>query len=163
MKSPDPMKRHYRCTSCYLKGQQYMHPLARFGVNFQWQFEPCFLRQGSWTRCKTCSNQQGVPTHGSQTRNNDEIGSIGPSSAVDNVCVICSEKWPGRELHVDCHICDGACGKEYPRAHWTVDILKKHRKDKTKKLVCRECTEKGCSAKDVKLYHCVGCDNHLGH
>ena len=64
---------------------------------------------------------------------------------------------------MDYHICDGVCGKEYPRTYWTADILKKHRTGKTQKMLCKECTEKGCSTKDVKLYHCVGCDQHLGH
>ena len=41
--------------------------------------------------------------------------------------------------------------------------MKKHRAIKQTNLVCRICTDKGCSAKDVKLYHCDGCDRDLGH
>ena len=49
----DPMKMHYRCTSCYLQGKDSMHPLAKFGVSNQRQFNHRFLRQGCWTRCTT--------------------------------------------------------------------------------------------------------------
>ena len=72
-------------------------------------------------------------------------------------------KRPAGTAEVDWLICDGTCGKAYPRAHWSADILKKHRTDKTRKLVCRGCTDKGCSARDVNLYHCESCDLYLGH
>ena len=50
-KSTDPMKKHYRCTSCYRQGKDSMHALASFGVNDDRQFHHIFLRQGCWTRC----------------------------------------------------------------------------------------------------------------
>ncbi len=144
-KITDPMKKHYRCTSCYLigrqskhQGRQSMHPLASFGVKDSWQFEQCFLKQGGWTRCTRCS---------------------GENSAADHICNICSNKWADRELQVGCHICD-VCSTEYPRAHWTLDTIKHHCRGSTKYTVCRVCTDRGCSARYLKLYHCVGCGQY---
>ena len=41
--------------------------------------------------------------------------------------------------------------------------MKKHRTQHNTKLVCRICSDRGCSAKDVQLYHCDGCNLDLGH
>ena len=134
-----------------------MHTLTKFGVNDQRQFNHRFLRQGCWTRCTTCSQKQGVASDGIT-----ESATPSKTTSADNVCTVCAERWPGKEIHVDCHICC-VCVKEYPRADWTVDIMKKHRAQKKKERVCRVCIDKGCSAKDVKLYHCDGCGLDLGH
>ncbi len=160
--STDPMKKQYRCTSCYLQGKKSMHPLARFGVNDHRQFNHRFLRQGCWTRCTSCSQKQGVASRWNENGDITESATQGKTSAADNVCTICAERWPGKEVHVDCHICCG-CQQECPRAHWTAKIMEWHRKEKTRKLVCQVCTGKGRSSTDVELYHCDGCGQDLGH
>ena len=115
--STDPMKKHYRCTSCCLQGKDSIHPLASFGVHDHRQFNHRFLRQCCWTRCTSCSQTQGVVDR-------TQSAARSKPSPAGKVCTICAERWPGKEIHVDCHICCGPCAKEYAGAHWTVEILK---------------------------------------
>ena len=154
----DPMKEKYRCTSCFLQGKQLMHTLAGFGVENQWQFNHVFLKQGCWTRCNTCSRQQGVALPQQQSTDSSRSK---PQATDSRVCSVCVEKWLTLDIDVNAHVCH-ACQKVYPTDQWSSTIIRNHRHCKDRCLLCKECASKGYHAKDLKSYTCCGCSKVLG-
>ena len=68
-----------------------------------------------------------------------------------------------RNLHKDCRLkgkC-AACGEKYGSSYWGKHAVKNYHHQGTV-LVCRECTDKGCTARDLSLYTCRICLRKLG-
>ena len=69
-------------------------------------------------------------------------------------------QWP--DLDGTLYGCVGCSRKKRPAAFDCVDVKAYNRNPKKKTLLCLECTAKGCSVRDTKLYHCALCGKELG-
>ena len=159
----DPMKQKYRCMSCHLQKRESMLPLENFGVTDRQRFYADFVTQGCWTRCLSCAKAKNLPVPGAAANNSSTLKmDVGSAHNAGRVCIRCAEKFPGQQIQMNNHVCSG-CRKELPKDHWGVKIVENHLSPQKTNLICKECEGRGCSARDAKLYHCDGCDQHFGH
>ena len=70
-------------------------------------------------------------------------------------------KIPGVQIQLNHHVCSG-CRRELPENHWARTTMKMHLSYRKTPLICRECTAKGCTARDGNLYDCQACAQKLG-
>ena len=79
------------------------------------------------------------------------------------MCNKCKEKFMGTFM-----VCAGehgcvACNKPFPAGQWSTVQLKNHKSKQATDLICKNCADNGCSARDSELYTCSTCQRELGH
>ena len=142
----------YRCMSCHLQKKPSDRPLAEFGITDRKRFYADFITQGCWTRCVFCEPAKKLPASAFRQES--------PNDATRN-CIQCSEQFIGVQLQLNHHVCSG-CRRELPENHWARTTMKMHLSYRKTPLICRECTAKGCTARDGNLYDCQACAQKLG-
>jgi hypothetical protein len=151
----DPMKKKYRCTSCYLRGaKEYSHPVQTIGVHSRNDLYAKYISQGVWTRCLECQKLVGLKT-GTSASHSVQASSVKRKADEEegDICGLCSELFLGQHIAAACHWCS-ACKRPFGSEHWSGgDILRNHRRFKVN-LVCAECRDQGCTAKDCTKYTC---------
>eukprot|EP00973_Karenia_brevis_P021350 2935364-Karenia_brevis.AAC.1 len=88
------MRMRWQCQSCFLQGREdYMKPMADFGVRCPADFAKRLLVQGAWSRCGLCMRAKRIET----------LAAFGASrqraaADVSHPCRVCGEEKPKDEF-----------------------------------------------------------------
>ena len=142
------------CNQCGMEKAQ-----AEFGAKDRLNF----FTGGQYVCCSAC-----------RASGRDARGSTFCAAGTGRACTRCGlektlaafRKRDGKPLEV-CRTCEllpcAACKADRPQTSFEPKSVENHLA-RGSTLVCRECTARGCSARDVKTYLCEGpCQEHLGH
>ena len=128
-----------------------------------------YVAQGCWTRCLQCQKDDNV------TYRIPSIFVPEQSRSARTHGLACSTCTPGRKilesegytpwldaLECNSHGCS-ACLHIFPAKHWTRAVLQNHTApSRARKLICKECVNKGFAPDKLTKHTCEQCERELG-
>ena len=154
----DPLKSCLLCVSCALQGKPNPRlPAKAFGVMHTKDLYPKYLQQGCWTRCLACQTNANAVWEPVQTQANPfSVHTAQP------LCTVCENRFLNVRLPPGSHACY-VCESVMPESHWTANSIKNHIATRKSALVCKQCEDKGFSARSLCQITCCKCARALGH